>query len=269
MSSGRCSDTCCSTSQIICLNGGKCQANCLESGKRFKCACPDGFTGNRCEIKPRSCAPYIYSSNHTDGLRLIHAPNNNTYLVFCHFHVSSSTLVAKTLVMSFRASKFDVLEKEPLTKDFPRVENNQNWDKYKLSLERMKALRDESTEWEFTCEYNTRGFSHDDFLRVNFAKCDILTYTTGSAGNCIDVEYVNIRGSSCNNCKLSVSQGGITFHVSKKHDNCGAWVGYPSRTCGIQKARYFGSYICMDETFSCMATSSSTTQLWFRHDLPT
>ena len=268
MLSGRCSDTCCSTSQI-CLNRGKCQANCLESGKRFKCACPDGFTGNRCEIKPRSCASYVYSSNRTDGLRLIYDPNNTTYLVFCHFYVSSSTLVADTLVMSFERSCFDALQKEPLTKDFPREQKNPNWEKYKLSLERMKALRDESTDWAFTCKYNTRGFSHDDFLRVKFAKCDILTYKGASDGNCIDVEYVNIRGSSCSNCKFSVSQGGTTFHVGKTHNNCGAWVDYTSKTCGITKARYFGSYTCTDTSFACMATSSSTNQLWFRHYFPT
>ena len=143
MSSGRCSDTCCSTSQI-CFNGGKCQAKCLQSGKRFKCACPDGFTGNRCEIKPRSCAPYIYSSNHTDGLRLIYAPDNTTYLVFCHFDVNTYSIRSDTLVMSYANSNKELFEKESLIKDFTRYQDEPNWLIYRLSLERMKALRDES-----------------------------------------------------------------------------------------------------------------------------
>ena len=264
MSSGRCSDTCCSTSQI-CFNGGKCQAKCLQSGKRFKCACPDGFTGNRCEIKPRSCAPYIYSSNDTDGLRLIYAPDNTTYLVFCHFDVNTYSIRSDTLVMSYANSNKELFEKESLIKDFTRYQDEPNWLIYRLSLERMKALRDESTHWTFTCAYDTRGFLHEDYLRVKFEKCDILTHTATLNERTIEVTYVNIRGSDCRDCELNVGQGTYIFHVYKFGGN--GWEGYPTKMCDTVHAQYFGRYACVDTSFVCMASSTSTTQLWFTNYL--
>ena len=263
MSSGRCSDTCCSTSQI-CFNGGKCQAKCLQSGKRFKCACPDGFTGNRCEIKPRSCAPYIYSSNDTDGLRLIYAPDNTTYLVFCHFDVNTYSIRSDTLVMSYANSNKELFEKQSLKNDFS-YQNKPNWLKYRLSLERMKALRDESTYWTFTCAYDTRGFLYRDYLRVKFEKCDILTHTATLNERTIEVTYVNIRGSDCRDCELNVGQGTYIFHVYKFGGN--GWEGYPTKMCDTVHAQYFGRYACVDTSFVCMASSTSTTQLWFTNYL--
>ena len=156
-----CMDPCCSTSEP-CLNGARCQASCMENGRRFQCICPEGQGGDRCENVPRNCAFYANSSNPAPGLYLIYTPDNIPYRVFCHFDQWS----AMTLAMSYsKDNSADFLGK-PLTGDYPMSEDSHNWEKYRLSLSRMSALRDTAQEWKITCSYQLQGMMDNDYLKV-------------------------------------------------------------------------------------------------------
>lgn len=141
--SGICVDSCCSSSQP-CLNGGKCQESCLENSRRFTCVCPDGFHGTRCELKPWSCAAYAQSSNRTLSYRLIYAPDDASYSAFCYFYSSTRTM---TLAMSYSRANAGNFRGQSLVSDCPVSEDSHNWNSYRLSLARMRGLRDLSTDW--------------------------------------------------------------------------------------------------------------------------
>ena len=155
-----CMDPCCSTSEP-CRHSARCQASCMENGRRFQCICPEGRAGDRCEIA-KNCAAYASSPNPAPGLYSIYALDNTTYRVFCYFDQWS----AMTLAMSYSKDNIADFKDKPLTSDYPMSEDSHNWEKYRLSLSRMSALRDVAQEWKITCSYQLQGMMDNDYLKV-------------------------------------------------------------------------------------------------------
>ncbi|XP_028393372.1 uncharacterized protein LOC114517755 [Dendronephthya gigantea] len=261
--SGECFDPCCTTSST-CLNGGRCQASCMKNNKRFNCDCPDGYGGDNCDIVHTSCASYIQSSDKTPGPRTIHGPNNQIFSVFCHF----ATEYAMTLVMSYSRINYSIYKTQGLGNDFPRNEDALNWGDYRLSLPRMKGIRDDgSTHWIFTCTYPERGVSDVDYLRSKFSETDIITFKPSGKTCKKKVEYVNIRGKSCEDCSVPFAQTDTkTFSVSGSDIDCGGLTGLNQPRCSPSLyVKYFGFYNCRTDTHKCSEKDDSTTQLWFAH----
>ena len=255
-----CLDPCCSTSST-CLNGARCQASCMKNNKRFQCLhCTPGYGGERCEL-PRTCAAYV---KYPPGLQVIYTTDNSPFTVFCHF--DSLLQIAMTLVMSVARKHSNTYRPHSLQNDFPRDENFHNWEDYRLSLTRMEGIRDYgSTHWIYTCSYHTRGLSNIDYLRSKFSETDILTYQYTQESFCTNtMEYINIQGTSCQECATSIGQGSEIFNVNCVDVNCGDLDGLPQVACSsVNPAKLFGSYSCYWTAFSCSITDSDTTQLWF------
>ena len=240
----------------------------MKNNKRFRCDCPEGYAGDQCEIKARSCASYAKSSSKKNGLHVIYASDGSKLSVFCHFTPQH----AMTLVMSYSKQRCDVYDTYSLEQDFPRNEDAHKWSDYRLSLINMEGIRDNgSTHWMYTCSYQTRGLSEVDYFRSKFSETDILTFRYTTATRCSrKLEYINIKGNSCEDCCTVIIQGpnGI-FFINSNEIGCGGLTGINTQVCqhNGKSVRYFGRCDCQDPQFSCSASPTSTTQLWFAHYL--
>lgn len=234
----------------------------MKNNKRFNCeGCPKGYGGVRCEIRATSCASYAQSSNKTNGLRVIYARDNSNFSVFCHF----TPQYAMTLVMSFARKRKGVYKNKPLSENFPRSEKGQNWADYRLSLGKMENIRDHSsTHWMYTCSYETRGLNKTDYLRSKFSETDVITFIDTPETCCKQkLEYVNIRGQSCEDCSAVMRQASNLFWISAENITCGGFTGLNEQRCGVYYVGYFSARTCSKTEHSCSKNGNATTQLWF------
>ena len=260
--SNSCEDPCCSTSHI-CFNGSRCEALCMKNNERFQCICPGGYAGDRCERKAKSCADYNLNSNRTNGLRILHAPDDTLYPVFCYFNEWS----AQTLLQSHTRVNHPDLG-FPLTQNHPISENEPNWVKYRLSLPRMQVISVGAIQWQITCSFNTRGMTDHDMLRFRTTKLDPLGFASGIA--CREALIAKIKNAGCQFCKIAIAQQSAGWNMkSDQFSYCSNAVNVvPSVSCSNGKIPgYFGNYDmdCFDEEFSCTSSDDATTQVWFIH----
>ena len=113
-----------------------------------------------------------------------------------------------------------------------------------------------------TCRYDTDGLNYTDYVRGSNDKINILTY---DGLNCEDVEFIDIRGYNCTDCRAIVAQTRTAvFHVdsysSEKH--C-SFKPRDSLACGDMGEDNFGIYACKNPLHRCSASETSTSQTWF------
>ena len=74
----------------------------------------------------------------------------------------------------------------------PANENSPNWFLYRLTVDRMKSLRDVSIHWQATCSYDKYGINnYKDYVRGKFAEANIFAFL--GSGVCLKTELVSIR----------------------------------------------------------------------------
>ena len=162
---------------------------------------------------------------------------------------------------------------QPLRNDNPRNENEANWEDYRLSKSRMLIIQNETTHWRMTCNYNTQSIADKiDYLRVNNAMLEMLNYDSNdypTNNRCKMVEYLNIRGGSCSQCSVAISQSTGMLSINNYYNDVSScdW-RYPNGYHLCTSPRYlgeynFGAYVCINRSFRCTLSSSTTTQMWF------
>ena len=68
-----------------------------------------------------------------------------------------------------------------------------NWFLYRLTMDRMKSLRDVSTHWRATHSYDKYSINnYKDYVRGKFSEADIFAFL--GSGFCLKTEFVNIHG---------------------------------------------------------------------------
>ena len=144
----------------------------------------------------------------------------------------------------------------PLKCNDPENENSPNWDRYRLSLKRMRSLKVQCTHWRATCSYQTYGIDFTDYLRGNFKDFNIVDCL--ATGQCKRVEYVNIRGHNGTNLTAPFWTNWV-LHTDSSSDICelNATVG------AIRSENNFGAYVVFNPKFRCTQADNSTTQWWF------
>ena len=201
----------------------------MKNSYRFECRCPQGIQGSLCEKLPRSCAAYVNATHGVANKTVYETITDEPYTVFCMFTPTNT----RTLVMSFKRDNAGYLRPHSLKDNAPFNTDAPNWQLYRLSLRRMRAVRDDSKEWHFTCNYDTESWQLRDSMHGSFADTNILSYDLAKAGtDCRKVKYVNIRGNQCHDCHVGMTQeAGAVLHVKSTQANCGGLSGVTTGFC--------------------------------------
>ena len=247
---------------------------CNARARRFKCACPPGYSGHRCHEKLHSCHDILLSGRHANGIYQIVNLTNSVLNVYCDFE--SEPEAAWTLVQSYsvekgqRSSEKDIFSRKPLFQDFPINESlPSDWSGYRLSLANMQFIRSQSTHWLATCSFPTMGVDFRDYLRASFDDFDVqlIVPTFSQYYSCKRYEFINIRGNQCIDCTAftitSPRFSLFIFSFTSKARGCD-FDGRPNRgTSAEMNFRLYISPVNVNPFFRCSATEESTTQFWF------
>ena len=196
-----------------------------------------------------------------DGIYKIYDNGGNTFLAYCDLRSEPST--AWTLVMSWSRENrlISTFHSHPLQINAPENETYPNWDRYRLSLERMRSLQAQSTHWRATCSYPTHGIDFRDYLRGNFKDFNIVDNL--GWGLCQRVEYINIRGYVGTNLTAPLWQeipNTFILHIDSGATHCEF---NAASTGAVSSEDNFGFYLSFDPNFRRTQGSQSTTQWWF------
>ena len=91
---------------------------------------------------------------------------------------------------------------------------------------------------------------------------DILTFNGG--GECVNVEYINIRGQSCTACAAKFWQGPAQIlHTDSSIRHHCIFKFQESLGCRGLGEDNFGWYKCINKQHRCSSSDEATTQTWF------
>ena len=146
------------------------------------------------------------------------------------------------------------------SKDSPVDENFPNWNKYRMSLSMINDLSTQSTHWRATCSFPTHGVDYVDYVRGKFVDFNVVTFL--GTYSCQKVEYINIRGHYCKNCKPIWWQNSQSYmiHIDSTFTTCD---GYSFRPGDVPREDNFGHYEYINPAFRCTADDTATTNWWF------
>ena len=148
----------------------------------------------------------------------------------------------------------------PLSINDPVNENSPNWFLYRLTMDRMKSLRDVSTHWRATCSYDKYGINnYKDYIRGKFAEADIFAFL--GSGVCLKTELVNIRGHTGIHKTAKFWQVAATYtpHIDSPSKGC----QFDPTVGAASSEDNFGYYGSTNPKFTCTMNGDSTTQWWF------
>lgn len=229
----------------------------MEAKQRFNCTCPIDYTGKYCEgYKWKSCKElFSNSSGITSGYFDIYDNNGNGFPTFCEFN--SQEGISWTLVESF-ALRNRLQFQKPFYFDYPVNENYLQWDAFRLSLNRMKQLKNISTHFRATCNFPVNGITYTDYIRAKLSDIDLISYVH----SCFNWEYFSVRGHSCSNCNALFAE------TEDLHPHTDSYFGpqkclFKGQSNGaIYNEDNFGSYAPYNPTHACSSSDSAITQWW-------
>ena len=175
--------------------------------------------------------------------------------------MTSESGKAWTLVMSWARSNKRLLDfsTEQLSRNSPVDKYFPNWNKYRMSLSMMNDLSTQSTHWRATCSFPTHGVDYVDYVRGKFVDLDVVKFLGHNV--CMRVEYVNIRGHQCSDCKLPWWQKWPDYilHTDSTYTTC----GFNATEGSVYREDNFGHYAFINAAFRCTASDTATTNWWF------
>ena len=149
----------------------------------------------------------------------------------------------------------------PLSINDPVNENSPNWFLYRLTVDRMKSLRDVSTHWRATCSYDKYGINnYKDYVRGKFAEADIFAFL--GSGVCLKTELVNIRGHT-GIYKTAKFWQVIGTYSPPVIDSSSKGCQFDPTVGAVNSEDNFGYYGSTNPKFTCTMNGDSTTQWWF------
>ena len=254
-----CTNRCCRDNP--CVNGGLCLEICDPHSTRFNCICPDTHTGRRCDKirHPRTCRDIAKNGATLSGKYHIFDFANQAFSVFCDMESTSGFVWA--LIQSFSLANNPLFKNTMFSSDFPMNNTNNDvvWNLYRLSLQQMWSIANQSTHFRATCNFPTQGLQYTDYAR---AKLEVVNIFGTYSSTCLPFEYVNIRGNECSNC---------TAHAKQQSGKAWTMNSYKSKLKGCQfdgspgangDEQNFGRYISINTDHRCSSSPESTTQHW-------
>merc|ERR1719347_1151220 len=201
---------------------------------------------------PTSCLDILGTGQNDDnGYYQIINGSGKEYTVYCDFKSEKGS--AWTLISSHTLEN-KIIAKKGFTLDYPANENSPNFNIYRMKKENMEDLRNVSTHWRATCQFDrTLSVDYRDYMRGNFAEFDILTYE--GEGLCKKVEFLNIRGHIMIHGSVSIWQSSHNWGLHTD-SSAGPW----THKCDFNGAAgsdpnedNFGLYGACNANFRCSA----------------
>ena len=136
---------------------------------------------------------------------------------------------------------------------------------YRLSRDWMYSLYFLSDYLYSTCEFDT-SFSKD-WLLMRISQFDANPFFDEFTGLCVNAVSANIRGYLCQDSTVRIwSTAHVHIDSSAAGCNCTSWTSSAVGTGGEDNFGLYGSTPHNTE-FSCVTTSTSTTNWWFGSDV--
>ncbi|XP_046863388.1 uncharacterized protein LOC124457144 [Xenia sp. Carnegie-2017] len=126
---------------------------------------------------------------------------------------------------------------------------------------------DKNDRWRITCNYTSINWNVGDRLEATHKNIELLDEKNSTyRGECVLVEYVEIRGASCSRCNINIYHfGNNILHTDSYYTSCGrTWNGIPCHN-GYGEDN-FGYYDCVNPKHDCTSSNKATTQLWFGNE---
>ena len=213
-------------------------------------------------ITERSCLDYYKKGHKTNGYYHI-ADDQLTYTVYCD--MESEVGFAWTLVESFALKNIDIVQfkRRILKHNYQVRPKSPTWNLYRMSLLQMKNLKERSTHWRITCNFQAKlADLFRDYAIARFKDFDLLTFSSG--GSCKLMAYINVRGHHCAECTAlwrsrSHSTGGYAVHLASTATSC----KFKARKGSVSSEDNFGYYSAINRKFRCTSSPSATTNFWF------
>ena len=210
-------------------------------------------------FRPTSCVEYGQQGAYKDGIYKIYDNDGNSFPAYCD--LKSEPSVAWTLVMSLSKENrlISAFRNAVLQINAQENDNSPNWDRYRLSLGRMRSLQVHSTHWRATCSYPTYGIDYRDYIRGNFKDFNIVDFLGNN--KCKRVEYVDIRGHNGTNLTVPFWQqkNSWILHIVSSSHRC----EFSASVGAVDSEDNFGFYGEINQKFRCTQADNSTTQWWF------
>lgn len=265
---------CCLTSSP-CHNRGRCVPSGSGKARRFTCQCPDGYEGERCERKTckpgyigpdcntriTSCLGYKDITTKNFGKYTLIDGTGNPYQVMCEFIKHNGFIW--TLVQSYSLANKDKFNESFAVNDPINEDNLDSMDRYRLSKVRIDLILSSSTRWRITCKNASRSTGNvREIVRARLNQVPVFSNHTWE--KCVKVEYINIRGHKCGNCRAFMVNDGVRpFYFDPKRSGEVCDFTVPDITmCGNEGENSFGYYNCINPSHRCSASNHSTTFMW-------
>ena len=164
---------------------------------------------------------------------------------------------AWTLVKSFafKNKTLPAFSRRLLSFNYPVLPDTPNWFAHRMSLTPMNKLKQQSTHWRITCDFQNKPADiHRDYARASFANFDLMTFTGSYV--CKLMDYINVRGHFCANCTASWH---AYFHLDSSATGC----QFEPTEGSEYSEDNFGLYFDTNSNFRCTSSPEATTNIWF------
>ncbi|KAL9953433.1 hypothetical protein ACROYT_G040854 [Oculina patagonica] len=212
------------------------------------------------EHNPRSCVDHLRNGANRSGYYKIYDAAGNGFTVYCDMETEPGAAWTLVVSWSLENKDFSSFRSAPLSVNDPVNENSPNWSLYRLTVDRMRSLKDESTHWRATCSFDKHGINHyKDYVRGRFAEADIFDFLGG--GVCLKTELVNIRGH------MAIRKTARFWQAANLHflhiDSAAKGCQFDPTLGAVPSEDNFGFYDRINPKFTCTMNGNSTTQWWF------
>ena len=153
---------------------------------------------------------------HASGVFCIRDSVGRLRKMYCDLDSESGW--AWTLVMSQSLeNSAETFAQSGLFVDLPMNADTPNWNAYRLPLKEMGASGNLSTHWRVTCNFPTQTVDHRDYAQVEFKQFHVWTFV--EARICKQMEYINIRDHTCQQCSVAWEQKKLLFLTNRSNVN--------------------------------------------------
>ena len=149
--------------------------------------------------------------------------------------------------------------------------NNLDFHEHNLGTSERRVLRNQSTHWRATCDYDKHHRVLDNYIVAKFDQIDLTASWTNAVRLCKRFEVINVLNTLCTNCTATVIRD--CRRLPEDHQYfllLGKNSTIPSCTENVTlNERYFSSTyfphksLKINRLFPCNQYSNSTTQFWF------